>query len=87
VRLCLGSADIEVDQQIEVPGDGRARAHCAFGAGQHRCLGSYLALAAVRILIAEWLERTPDFDLAPDFTPRLELRGSRVDTLAELPRR
>jgi len=35
----------------------------------------------------EGLKQIADFELAPDFTPRLELRGSRVDTLAALPLR
>lgn len=39
--------------------------HLAFGGGPHRCFGSNLARAEMRIGIEEWLTRIPDFHLEP----------------------
>jgi len=36
--------------------------HMAFGVGQHRCLGSHLARMMFQEMIAEILERLPDFE-------------------------
>ena len=38
--------------------------HIAFGAGPHRCVGSHLARQELRIALAGWLRRIPDFHLA-----------------------
>ena len=37
--------------------------HVAFGLGIHRCIGSNLARMEMRIALAEWLKRIPDFAL------------------------
>ncbi|MGH6617142.1 cytochrome P450 [Sphingomonas sp.] len=39
--------------------------HLSFGAGIHRCIGSNLARAEMRIAIEEWLRRIPSFSLRP----------------------
>ncbi len=41
------------------------KAHIAFGAGVHRCLGSHLARAELQILYTQLLERLPPFRLDP----------------------
>jgi cytochrome P450 len=38
--------------------------HAAFGLGRHRCLGSNLARMELRVALAEWLARYPDFELS-----------------------
>ena len=40
--------------------------HIGFGAGPHRCLGSHLARQELRIALAEWHKRIPDYRVAPD---------------------
>ena len=40
--------------------------HATFGQGKHRCIGAMLARLEMRIFIEEWLQRIPDFDVAPD---------------------
>jgi cytochrome P450 len=42
------------------------KAHIAFGAGPHRCLGSHLARLELQVLYAELLRRLPSFRLDPD---------------------
>lgn len=37
--------------------------HVAFGLGIHRCIGSNLARMEMRVALAEWLKRIPDFEL------------------------
>ncbi|WP_028226332.1 cytochrome P450 [Paraburkholderia ferrariae] len=39
--------------------------HLGFGHGPHRCLGSYLALVELKVMIEQVLERLPDFELVP----------------------
>ena len=38
--------------------------HAAFGLGIHRCLGANLARMELKVALAEWLARYPDFELA-----------------------
>jgi cytochrome P450 len=40
--------------------------HAAFGLGIHRCVGSNLARMEIRVALAEWLARIPEFRLDPD---------------------
>jgi cytochrome P450 len=40
--------------------------HASFGLGVHRCLGSHLARLELRIAVAEWHRRIPDYRLADD---------------------
>jgi cytochrome P450 len=42
-----------------------ANRHFAFGAGVHRCLGSHLARMELRLVLEEFLQRVPEFELAP----------------------
>jgi cytochrome P450 len=46
--------------------------HWGFGGGVHRCLGSHLARAELKLVLEEWLKRIPDFTFAPGFEPRME---------------
>lgn len=44
--------------QVDWQRDAR---HCAFGAGIHRCPGAPLARNEIKVFLAEWLQRIPDF--------------------------
>ncbi|HEX6856613.1 MAG TPA: cytochrome P450 [Streptosporangiaceae bacterium] len=48
----------------EVVIDRAVNRHAAFGLGIHRCLGSHLARMELRVALAAWLERIPEFSLA-----------------------
>ncbi len=46
--------------------DRERNRHVAFGVGIHRCAGSNLARMELRVALEEWLDRIPEFDLAPN---------------------
>jgi cytochrome P450 len=54
---CPGAFDVRFDRE--------ANRHIAFGGGVHRCLGSHLARRELRITLAEWHRRIPDYRLTP----------------------
>jgi cytochrome P450 len=63
VLLALGAANtdpLEFDRPDELDIHRDAGRHLSFGAGVHRCLGSFLAPCEVGILIEEILRRMPD---------------------------
>jgi cytochrome P450 len=45
--------------------------HFSFGAGVHRCLGSHLARRELRLVLEEFHNRIPDYELAPGHAPRV----------------
>ena len=57
--------------------------HCAFVFGPHRCMGSNLARLEIRIALEEWLNRIPDFSVAPDTD--IDVNYGAVVSLATLP--
>lgn len=52
------------DQPLDVKLD-RRKAHVAFSAGPHRCMGVHLARLELRVAMEEWLMRIPDFEVNP----------------------
>jgi cytochrome P450 len=46
--------------------------HWGFGGGVHRCLGSHLARAELKLVLEEWLKRIPSFSFAAGFVPEME---------------
>jgi cytochrome P450 len=63
ILLALGAANFdprEFDRPDELDIHRDAGRHLSFGAGLHRCLGSFLAPCEVGILISEILRRMPD---------------------------
>lgn len=57
--------------------------HSTFGAGVHRCPGSYLARVEVAIAVTAWLKRIPDFAVEPGF--EVKWRGGVVGSIEALP--
>ncbi len=53
--------------------------HIAFGASEHRCLGSHLARAELQIAMEEWHRRIPDYRIADG--AEIEAHGSHIDEL------
>jgi camphor 5-monooxygenase len=54
-----------------------------FGAGPHRCPGSQLARTEIRVTLEQWLNRIPEFSIAPDFN--LAFHGGIIGGVNELP--
>ena len=56
--------------------------HIAFGASEHRCLGSHLARTELQLAIEEWVRLIPEFHVDRD--EPLLAKGGQV-ALLELP--
>lgn len=46
--------------------------HWGFGGGVHRCLGSHLARAELKLVLEEWLKRVPEFGFQDGFAPLMK---------------
>ena len=81
VMLMLGAADTDPaefgDHADEADFDRDHNRHLAFGGGAHRCLGSHLARAELRVALEALHRRIPDYRI-PD--------GARAEVLAGHPR-
>lgn len=68
VMVSYGGANIdpvEFPDGFEVRFDRDVNRHIAFGGGVHRCLGSHLARRELRLTLAEWHRRIPDYRIKP----------------------
>ena len=66
VTVSYGGANVdpaELADGFDVRFDRADNRHIAFGGGVHRCLGSHLARRELRIALAEWHRRIPDYQL------------------------
>jgi hypothetical protein len=87
VRLCMaainrdGSDAVSTDDLVL---DGKVHRHWGFGGGPHRCLGSHLARIELTVIVGEWLNQIPDFELPPDYTPEINF-PSKTFALKNLP--
>ena len=73
VQLHLPAADLDPEvfaNPNEYDLDRANKAHIAFNAGPHRCIGSHLARLELQILYEELLARIPEFRLEPGKPPR-----------------
>jgi cytochrome P450 len=69
VMLAYGAANRDpavFDDPDTVILDRFPNKHIGFGAGMHRCLGSFLARMMWQVMIAEVLERLPDYELVEE---------------------
>jgi len=73
-RMFPNGADVIIDRS--------PNRHIAFGASEHRCLGSHLARAELQIAIDEWHQRIPEYRVATD--EPLMAHGGQI-SLLELP--
>lgn len=68
VNLSAANLDpAEFDDPMEVRFDREVNRHLAFGGGIHRCLGSHLARRELRVALAEWHRRIPEYSLSPGY--------------------
>ena len=81
----LGNLDPEVYDDPLTVNFSRANAgnNVGFGAGPHRCVGSFLARNELRIFLEEWLARIPDFQIKPG--AEIETVSGKVNTVKYLP--
>jgi hypothetical protein len=71
----------QFDRAGEVVIDREVNRHAAFGLGIHRCIGSHLARMELRVALEVWMQRLPEFTLAPDAEVRWaagQVRGPRT---------
>ncbi|MGF6999317.1 cytochrome P450 [Paraburkholderia sp. GAS32] len=59
--------------------------HMSFGTGIHRCLGAQLARVELRVLLREWLQRIPDFEISGD--SQVVAKSGRINAIKHLPLR
>jgi cytochrome P450 len=59
------------EQPDDIDLERRKVGHLGFGGGIHRCLGSHLARAELRIVTEEFLRLIPDFEIAPGVEPEI----------------
>src|SRR5690349_2952532 len=89
VRLCMAAVnrdDHDAMSTNELNMDGKVHRHWGFGGGPHRCLGSHLARIELTVIVAEWLNQIPDFELPEDYSPVINY-PSKSFALKELPLR
>ncbi|BBZ14826.1 cytochrome P450 [Mycobacterium branderi] len=89
VMLCLAAINRDDSDDTSTNSlvmDGHVHRHWGFGGGPHRCLGSHLARMELTFVINEWLNRIPDFELAPGYTPRIHFPANTF-SLTSLPLR
>lgn len=70
--VALGAANTDpavYERPEEVDFHREARSHLTFGGGIHRCLGSHLARAEIRLVLEEWHKRVADYQVAPGRRP------------------
>jgi len=84
VPTMLANLDEDIfDDPLAIDFQRQAKSHYTFGAGPHRCIGSNLARAEIRIFLEEWLPRIPDFAVRPD--AKIEVNKRVVATMTALP--
>ncbi len=89
VRLCIaainrdGSDEASTDDLVM---DGKMHRHWGFGDGPHRCLGAHLARLELSVIVDEWLQQIPDFQLPHGYRPEITF-PSKAFALTSLPLR
>jgi len=60
-----GLDERQFDNPLDVDFSRKNVIHAGFGAGPHRCPGSYLARVEIKIFLEEWLKEIPVFGIKP----------------------
>ena len=80
LTIQAATRDPEVfDEPAKVRLDRSPNRHIAFGASEHRCLGSHLARAELKIAMEKWHERIPVYRVADG--AEITARGSHIEAL------
>jgi cytochrome P450 len=69
LALAVANRDPEVYEDPTRLDLDRGGHHWGFGGGPHRCLGSHLARAELRLVFEEWFAAIPDFEFEEGFEP------------------
>jgi cytochrome P450 len=69
-RVLVSMASANWDpRQFERPGevvlDRSPNLHASFGFGRHHCLGAHIARLELKVMLAEFLQRVPDYEVLP----------------------
>lgn len=59
------------DDPLTVDFNRKVSRHLIFGTGPHTCIGNRLGKREIKLFLEEWLQRIPDFALAPGKTPKV----------------
>jgi cytochrome P450 len=90
VMVMLGSAntdDGDLTDANVVCWHREVNRHLAFGGGVHRCLGSHLARAELRVALQAWHERHPDYHIKPSVSLAFANGVRALETLPLILRR
>jgi cytochrome P450 len=86
IAVPYGSANRDegvFERPDEIILDRQGNRHIAFGAGNHRCLGSHLARLELRVAFEEIFRAIPEFTVDAEFRPRAF--GGQTRSIADLP--
>lgn len=71
------------EEPLKVDFHRKSMEHTTFGNGHHKCPGAHLARTEIRVTLEEWLQRIPEFSVAPGTV--LKFGGGIVGTVNGLP--
>lgn len=78
-----GIDDRQYPDPMTVDFDRVDKRSLVFGRGPHMCIGAFLARTELKVFLAEWLSRIPDFAIAPGERPTVA--SGRANAVFSLP--
>ncbi len=82
-NLLHGLDPDEYDDPMTVDFSREIHTHSFFGAGPHRCPGTFLTRTELRVTLEEWMKRVPDFEVKAG--EPVVMKGGIVGTITSLP--
>jgi cytochrome P450 len=64
-----GLDDRKYDDPMTVDFSRADKRSLVFGKGPHQCVGAFLARTELKVFLAEWLKRIPEFSVKPGAEP------------------